>query len=286
MSERHLHRGVIGSGVLCIAIAVLAPTAGRATSVSSVTKKVARAAKTTVKRKVAAPSSSVAPSTVVSTAAPASTTLVPLVLDYDKVLNGAAPVEADLGPGYQYLSDPTLSSNDARYRSAMSRVGACNGFADSLPFFAAKARAVRGWTYRNGGRSATFSIVLTADDATARSVLESVRTFAAFPACNSGFTDVVSKDAALANPTLSGKVVTVMSANSRFGLPLPSLGDDQVAIAFDQITTIDGVAQPPVTTLRRIARFGPAIMTYTDDPQGADQIASKLGLKLVAALKP
>lgn len=58
---------------------------------------------------------------------------------------------------------------------------------DNLPFFAAKARAVRGWTYRNGSRSATFSNFLTADDATARSVLESVRTFAAFLACNSGF---------------------------------------------------------------------------------------------------
>ena len=105
-----------------------APTAGRATSVPSVTKKVARTSKTTMKKKVAAPSSSVALTTIVSTAALASTTVVPLVLDYDKVLNSAAPVEADLGPGYQYLSDPTLSSNDARYRSAMSRVAACNGF--------------------------------------------------------------------------------------------------------------------------------------------------------------
>ncbi len=81
----------------------------------------------------------------------------------------------------------------------------------------------------------------------------------------------------------TGTIATI--SNSRFGPPLPALGDDQMSILSDMVRIVDGVAQPVRPTQFRAARFGPALLIYRDEASAVDRIAPILAAKLQAALK-
>ena len=237
-----------------------------------------KAATSTSPPPAAAPSKSVAPSTV----APSG------VVNYLKILAAAGSTEADLGPNYRFAVDPTNPQNDAAYKSVTESVAACNGFPDVIPNLGGKGKATQGWLYTNSttGKAVPHVVVITADDATAHSVLESIRTFASFPACTAGFNEGQSlRTAVRDNPSLIGKDVRYVSTNARFGPSLSGLGDDQVTVQFEQTLFVDGVAQPVIALAKHIARIGPAILEYQDEASAAAVNAPKLADKLRAALK-
>ena len=228
------------------------------------------------------PTAATAKSVVPSTVAPGGPP------NYLKILAAAASTEADLGPNYRFGGDPTNPQNDAAYKSVTEGVAACNGFPDVIPNLGGKSKAVQGWLYTNSttGKAVPHVVVITADDATAHGVLESIRTFASFPACTAGFNDAQSlRTAVRDNPSLTGKDARYVSTRARFGPPLSGLGDDQVTVQFEQTLFVDGVAQPAIAFTKYIAKIGPAILEYQDEPSAAAVNAPKLADKLRAALK-
>ncbi len=204
-----------------------------------------------------------------------------------KILSAAGSTESDFGPGYRFLGDPTDAVFASQYRKVTESVAACNGFPDDLPFMTAKAKDVKGWIYNNSstGKGVPHSVVIMADEQTARTVMESIRNFPGTPACAAGFNDGMGQvNGARDNPSLVGKDFK-FSSTARFGPELPALGGDQIAVQIDQTLVVDGVSQGTIKYVRYHVRVGPAIMLIADEVSAADRVAPILVAKLQAALK-
>lgn len=217
---------------------------------------------------------------------PPSTATTPGV-NYVKILSAAGSTESDFGPGYRFLGDPTEAVFASQYRKVTESIAACNGFPDEMPFPTAKAKDIKGWIYSNSstGKGVPHSVVIMADEQTARTVMESIRNFPATPACLAGFNDGMSQvNGARDNPSLVGKDFK-FSSTARFGPELPALGVDQIAVQFDQTLVVDGVSQGTIKFVRYQVRVGPAIMLIADEVSAADRVAPILVAKLQAALK-